>query len=248
MDFYIKDRNKADRKERKTEVEKTESGVFDKRTLLTLSKLISNGTIEIVDFPIASGKESFVFRGESKRGLIAIKIYPISTSIFRNMPRYIDGDPRFKKVKKDTRSIVCAWAKKEYRNLREMKNAGARVPEPIAVKNNVLVMEYLGSRTRPAPLLKDRNMSRDEACRIYEKIIGYVKKIYYSGLIHGDLSEYNVLMWRGPVLIDVGQGVSIKHPLAAELLRRDVETIVRFFNRFGVNIDIEKTMEEVTHE
>jgi Serine/threonine protein kinase involved in cell cycle control len=75
-----------------------------------------------------------------------------------------------------------------------------------------------------------------------------VKKIYYSGLIHGDLSEYNVLMWRGPVLIDVGQGVSIKHPLAAELLRRDVETIVRFFNRFGVNIDIEKTMEEVTHE
>ena len=129
-----------------------------------------------------------------------------------------------------------------------MKHAGIRVPEPIAVKNNVLVMEYIGSRTRAAPILKNKQMSLEESCKTYAKIMGYVKKMYRIGLVHGDLSEYNVLMWRGPVIIDVGQGVSIKHPLAMEFLERDVENIVRFFNRFGSNINAKKAIGEVIHE
>jgi RIO kinase 1 len=230
---------------REKEVEKTESGVFDKHTMLTLSKLMSNGVIDYIDFPIASGKESFVFCAKGKNKNLAVKIYPINTSIFKNMMRYIEGDPRYEHVKKDIKDVVFTWARKEYINLKEIRKAGVRAPEPIEVRNNVLVMEYIGDENEPAPMLKDFPMEKEEAEECFLQIIDYIKAMYSAKIVHGDLSEYNILVWDGPVVIDVGQAVMVEHSYAQEMLERDIRNIVRFFNKYDIKAKIEEIEQKV---
>jgi RIO kinase 1 len=235
---------------REKEIEKTENGVFDKHTLLTISKLMSDGVIDHLDFPISSGKESFVFKAVGGDGRdLAIKVYPISTSIFRGMMRYIEGDPRYDKVKRDTKSVVFTWARKEFANLEEIRRAGVRAPEPIGVRNNVLIMEYIGEGDRPAPMLRDVPLDRDTAAEYFNIIVGYMRAMFKAGIVHGDMSEYNVLVWRGaPVVIDVGQAVKLEHHMAKEFLKRDVRNIVKFFNRYGINADVTETEQRIVKE
>ena len=206
---------------------KVENEIFDHSTMLVLSKLMSDGFFDYVDFPIASGKESRVFRARKGRKNVAIKIYPTKT--FKKMSEYIDGDPRFKGVK--GREMVFTWARKEFTNLTEIRKAAVRAPLPITVRKNVLVMGYIGSEIRPAPSLKNYPMDADQAEVFFHRVMGYVRKMYAAGIVHGDLSEYNILVWRGPVIIDVGQAVSVKHPRAQEFLKRDIYNIAKFFSR-----------------
>ncbi len=74
--------------------------------------------------------------------------------------------------------------------------------------------------------------------RTYRQLLTYIKKLYKeAGLVHGDLSEYNVMMWRDkPVLFDVSQAVSLKHPMAESFLRRDLENLRQFFMRLDVDV------------
>lgn len=231
---------------REKEIDKTESGVFDKHTMLTLSKLMSDEVIDHLDFPIASGKESFVFCAKGTDGKnLAVKIYPINTSIFKNMMRYIEGDPRYEHVKRDIKSIVFTWARKEFVNLKEMRKAGVRTPEPVEVRNNVLVMEYIGDEKGPAPMLKDAVLDRKTAEEYFVHIIEFIKAMYRANLVHGDLSEYNILAWNGPVVIDVGQAVTLEHHYANDMLARDLKNIVKFFNKHGVKERVEEIEQKV---
>ncbi|MEM2935170.1 MAG: serine protein kinase RIO [Candidatus Thermoplasmatota archaeon] len=222
------------------DLRKTEGEVFEKTTLGALAKLMNDGFIDYIDFPISTGKEGNVFRGVCGEKLIAIKIYRINTATFRSISKYLMYDPP-EKIKFDRRNIIFAWAKKEFGNLKKLHQVGVRVPEPIAIEGNVIIMEYIGSKAKPAPLLKDANIKNAE--KIFEKIRKYLKLMYQKAkLVHADFSEYNILIYRNnPVIIDVGQTVKRENPMAMEFLRRDVYNIVKFFKKF-INIEEEDTI------
>ena len=227
---------------------KTESEVFDKSTLQTLEKLISDRIIDIIDFPISTGKEGNVFRGVTPNGkIVAVKIYRVSTSTFKHISSYIIGDPRFKSVHKTRRDIIFAWTKKEYKNLERLKEAGILAPKPIISLNNVLVMEYIGDEERAASLLKDVELKNPK--KIYTTLIDYIKNMYKKAeLVHGDVSAYNVLMHKNkPYLIDLGQGVLIEHPNANDFLKRDIHNVVNYFKKFNIQDDENKIYTRITN-
>ncbi|HKZ88889.1 MAG TPA: serine protein kinase RIO [Thermoplasmata archaeon] len=217
-----------------SDARKTYDQVFDRAALLVLAKLISDGAINTLDYPVSTGKEASVFHATDPEGRgRAVKIYRIATATFRNIARYIEGDPRFKGVKPSTRPTILAWALKEYKNLRRMGDAGVRVPRPGTVLDNVLVMDYVGDESRPAPLL--REVRFEDPTPVFEDVVANMRAIRRAKLVHADLSEYNLLFWDGHVVvIDVGQSVPLDHPRAAEWFQRDIENIVRYFGRLGV--------------
>lgn len=212
--------------------------VFDTGTIDTLYWMTSTKRIAKIEFCIATGKEADVYRGlDSKGKYIAIKIYRIETSDFREMRKYIDGDKRFDSVRKDRRNLVYAWCRKEFSNLRRMKEAGVRVPEARMFRNNVLVMDFVGKGEKAAPLMKDTKIEEPE--RVCREIFGFIRDLYLKAkLVHADLSEYNILMSnKKPVIIDVGQAVLLDHPKAGEFLERDIHNMSAFFVRKGVNVE-----------
>lgn len=227
---------------------KTLDEVFDKPALLTIYKLMTDGLIETIDFPISTGKEANVFRVTSPDGdFYALKIYRTSNLTFKRIARYIEGDPRFKGIHGSRRKVIFAWATKEFRNLQRLRVAKVRVPEPIKFSQNMLVMEYIGIEGgNPAPPLKEVDL--DDPARIYKTTIRYMRLAYQKAqLVLGDLSEYNILMQDDePVIIDVGQGVMTDHLNAKEFLLRDVENINRYFRSWDVEVmETEKLMRHI---
>jgi len=217
---------------------KTLDQVFDKYTLNILGKLISDKVIDILDFPISTGKEGVVFRGVTPgKKFVALKIYRISNATFKHIYDYITGDPRFRSVHKTRKDIVFAWTKKEFKNLERLKKIGVTAPKPITSINNVLVMEYIGDARRPAPLMRD--VVLDNPRDIFETLIDFVSKMYKKAeLVHSDLSAFNVLIHRKhPYLIDLGQGVLLEHPQAQEFLKRDIHNIVNYFKKYNIRRD-----------
>ena len=226
---------------------KTLDEVFDKSTLHSLEKLISNRILDILDFPISTGKEGNVFRGVTPgKKLVAVKIYRVSTSTFKHISKYIVGDPRFKTVNKNRRDIVYAWTQKEFKNLARLAKAGVRAPKPITRINNVLVMEYIGDPETPAPLLKDVSLEKPE--EIFKTLIDYISKMYRKAeLVHSDISAFNVLMHKNkPHLIDLGQGVLLEHLNAHEFLKRDIHNLVQYFRKYDIKADEEEIYKKIT--
>ncbi len=221
------------------EERKTYDEVFDRRTLFTLQKLISDGTLETIDYPISTGKEGNIFRATSSAGARAVKIYRTSTSTFHTISRYIEGDPRFPLSGGNRRKLIYAWANKEFKNLIRMADHGVRVPKAHRCFRNVLVMTYLGSARGPAPELRSVNV--DDPHRLFDLILEDMRRIRRSQLVHGDLSEYNILLWlRLPYIIDVGQSVTLDHPHAEEWFHRDMRNMARYFAKIGVNVSHEE--------
>src|SRR2546425_364252 len=218
-------------REKDSETRKTYDEVVDAAALLTIADLITDGVISTLDYPVSTGKEANVFHATGPDGRAkAVKIYRIANATFRNIAVYIDGDPRFKKVKRAIRPTLWAWAQKEYKNLVRMEDAGVRVPAPERVHNNVLVMEYIGDETQPAPAL--REVALEDPAAVYADVLANLRAIRKAKLVHADMSEYNLLWWDGRVVvIDVGQAVPLDHPRAAEWFKRDVGNIARFFRR-----------------
>lgn len=226
---------------------KTYEEVFDKRTLMELYNLMKDGVIDILDHPISTGKEAKVFRGEQKDGTpVAVKIMRINTAVFKEYRRYIEGDYRFEDVPKGVK-MIYSWARKEFSNLQMMHREGIKVPEPISSSKNILIMEYLDHRGRPAPMLKDVDIDQEDMEYVSEQILEYMKTLYNeAGMVHGDLSEFNVLIANGyPYLIDVSQSVFLDHPEAIDLLGRDVKNFVRYFQENGVEITKEEVVSEI---
>ncbi|MBS7659511.1 serine protein kinase RIO [Candidatus Bathyarchaeota archaeon] len=225
-------------KEKRSEEYEVLEEVFDRSTLMVIYDFMNAGVIDRIFGVVQSGKEARVYWGKDKNGNeLAIKIYlTVSAEFRKGMLKYIEGDPRFKNVKRDTRSLIFTWAQKEFKNLELAMAAGVRVPKPIAVRNNVLIMEFIGKNGVSAPTLKEQPPEDPE--HIYRTILVYMKRLYQRAeLVHGDLSEYNVMVWNGrPVIIDVSQAVPLSHPLADQLLNRDINNINRFFSRLGVNV------------
>lgn len=236
-------------KEKRSEEYEVLEEVFDRSTLMVIYDFLNKGVIDEIHGVVKAGKESRVYWGKDKQGNeLAIKIYlTVSAEFRKGMLKYIEGDPRFKNVRRDTRSLVFAWAQKELRNLEQATAAKVRVPKPIAVKKNVLIMDFIGKNGVSAPSMKERPPKNSE--KTYRTLLTYLRRLYRKAeLVHGDLSEYNIMIWRGrPVLFDVSQAVPLSHPLADLLLRRDLENLNRYFSRLGVEVpSIEEYYRKVT--
>jgi RIO kinase 1 len=236
-------------KEKRSEEYEVLEEVFDRSTLMTIYHFMNKGIIDEIYGSVKAGKESKLYWGKDKEGnLLAIKIFlTVSAEFKKGMLVYIQGDPRFTRVRRDTRSLIYLWAQKEFKNLHSAFEAGVSVPRPIAVRRNVLIMEFIGENGISAPLLREIPLKNPD--RIYRQILANVKRLYRKAdLVHADLSEYNVMIWKGkPVLFDVSQTVPKEHPMASEFLRRDLENISRYFKRLGVAVPpIEDLFKKVT--
>ena len=231
-------------KEKRSEEYEAFEEVFDKPTLMTIYDLMNEGWIGEIYGAVKAGKESKLYWGKHPDGTeIAIKIYlTVAAEFKKGMLTYISGDPRFEHVRRNPRSLIYLWARKEYRNLAEAYKAKVRVPKPYTVKNNVLIMEFIGKNGVSAPLLREIELKNPE--RIYRQLLLYIKRLYKKAkLVHGDLSEYNVMIWKNrPVIFDVSQAVSLEHPNAIQFLWRDIENINRYFKKLGVKV---QTAEEI---
>ena len=222
--------------------------VFDKATLMVIYQLLNSGVLYEVHGVVNAGKEARIYWGKNKEGKdLAVKIYLTASAEFKKgMLKYIEGDYRFKGVKRDTRSLIFTWAQKEFRNLEQAFRAKVRVPKPIAVKNNVVVMEFIGKDGVNAASLKEQAPS--DPAKVYEVLLTFVERLYRKAeLVHGDLSEYNIMMWKGkPVIFDVAQAVPTSHPMAEFFLRRDMANLNRFFSRLDVKVpSVDETCKKV---
>lgn len=229
--------NKFRERLKDTEQFKVEQSVFDDATLAALYKLVQDGYVRAFGGPISSGKEANVYTalGDEEHGEVAVKVYRINASDFRDMSEYLVGDPRFEELSGDKKRVVLAWTRKEFANLKRAQKAGVRVPDPIAVQRNVLVMEFLGSDGERAPTLDDAYLENPETA--FEVVREYMRRLYDVGLVHGDLSEYNIIVHDGELcIIDLGQAVTIHHPNSDDFLTRDCANVAAFFQRQGMDV------------
>lgn len=217
--------------------------VFDEFTLRTIHKLSSQGHFDELKSPIAVGKESNVYmalKGEKK---VVAKIYLLQACNFKRMYDYIKQDERYTKLRKSRRQIIFSWVQREYRNIMVAREAGLDVPKPIAVLNNVLVLEFIGNES-PAPRLKDEWPKNKD--KFFNDVIENMKKLHKAGIVHADLSEYNILNWNDrPYFIDFSQGTAAKSLNADELLDRDIRNISKFFNKIGVKTSEEEIKKKI---
>lgn len=211
--------------------------VFDVPTLMVINDLRSDGVIQQVRGSLAAGKESKVYTAVAPDGSLRIlKIYLTVSAEFKKRMQYIAGDPRFSDIKRGSRSLIAAWARKEFKNMQAAHAAGVRVPTPIAVKKNVLVMEFIGDSegNSALPLVESAEVTSDD----YRQVIEQVTILYQKArLVHADLSEYNIFKTdRGIMLFDFGSAVDIQHPNSKQFLVRDVMNVNRFFEKRGIEV------------
>lgn len=207
----------------------------------TLFSLTEMGIIQEVVRPLMSGKEAqlyLVIAGGEER---VAKVYKDATQrSFQRRTDYTDG--RQVRNSRDRRAMAkgsrhgrakdeAAWRSAEVDIIYRLREAGVRVPEPYNYMDGVLIMELVkGSDGLPAPRLGDIAFTPEAAQRIYDTLIQEVVRMLCAGVVHGDLSEFNVLMGpQGPVIIDFPQAVDpASNSNARRLLVRDVENLHQF--------------------
>ncbi len=246
-------RSKRHRQEREEymlkEQKKVDQGIFDTQTMVYLSKFFNKGIVSKLEFIIARGKEADLYLADSGKSdvvngedVVVLKFFRIEASAFLKMSKYIIGDPRFsRQIGKSRKFIINTWCKKEFGNLRIASIAGVHVPRPYMFNGNIIAMEFIGDEGKPAPAMKDVILEDPET--IEDLIIEGIRKMYIRKLVHGDVSEFNILIRKGiPYFIDFGQAVVTRHPNANEFLVRDVKNTINYFWK---NYKVKKDFDEV---
>ena len=126
-----------------------------------------------------------------------------------------------------------------------MRKCGLNVPEPLGIHQNILVMSYIGNDERPAPRLRDVKIENPE--KVFETLKEFIRICWHEAkLVHADFSDYNIL-WHNdePIVIDVGQAVSDKHTHAKEFLVRDVQRLIDWGTKQGLNLELAETMYDI---
>ncbi len=219
---------------------------FDHSTLLAVSRLVTRGLFDSVDYPISPGKEGGVFRATSGPEFRAVKIYRIGNSVFRHLPPYALDSLRRESSVKNFGGLIFAWTRREHTILGRLTDAGVRAPRPYGHFRNVLVMEFIGgSNGMAAPRIVD--VPIEDPAALYKDLVRQIGRMAREArLVHGDLSPYNVLLHEGhAVLIDVAQAVSADHPEAVRLMERDIRNFSKFFGRLGFEVDPADFLEAV---
>mmetsp|Transcript_13308 Transcript_13308/g.34882 ORF Transcript_13308/g.34882 Transcript_13308/m.34882 type:complete len:559 (-) Transcript_13308:78-1754(-) len=239
----IKDAHKKESENRVRHTDRsdraTSEQVLDPRTRMILYKMLKNDYLKEINGCLSTGKEANVYQAVGPDDSeYAVKIYKTSILVFKDRDRYVTGDYRFRKgySKHNPRKMVQMWAEKEYRNLNRINQAGIPSPKPILLKLHVLVMELVGGEGWAAPRLKNADLTQQELGDLYWELVGYMRIMYQDcRLVHGDLSEYNILYHQGKLfIIDVSQSVEHDHPMSLDFLRKDVKNVTEFFGVRGV--------------
>lgn len=221
-------------------------GVFDEQTMLTLYRLLNKNQIS-VESQIKEGKESVVLSGKDKENnWFAIKVYRTDACDFKTMSKYLIGDPRFKNVKKNRRFVVKLWCQREFKNTKIAYDAGINCPKPYNFMENVLITSFIGDGKKFAPMLV--NIVPEKPEELYKEFLDNLKKLVNAGLVHGDLSAYNILFWDKIYFIDFSHGTVMKNPTALDLLKRDIKNVSSYFSKLGVQTDtvnVYKELEQV---
>jgi RIO kinase 1 len=118
------------------------------------------------------------------------------------------------------------------RNLQALKRAGVRVPEPYYCTGALVAMQFLGTDHSSSPQLRVARVSSKRLQSLYDDLVCQMRKMYDAGIVHGDLSEYNLLVHEKQLwIIDLANAVHLDDPRAQELLRQDCENVTRFFSK-----------------
>ncbi|HTT04769.1 MAG TPA: PA4780 family RIO1-like protein kinase [Steroidobacteraceae bacterium] len=214
-----------------------------------LQPLLDDGIIDEVLRPLKSGKEATVYLVRSGAHLRCAKVYRnMAQRSFQRRARYQEG--RRVRGSRQARAMAAstrfgrseqeaAWKNAEVTALYQLVAAGVRVPQPLGYFDGVLLMELITDAAgAPAPRLGDVDIDADTARTYYRFLIGQIVCMLSVGLIHGDLSEFNVLVGTdGPVIIDLPQAVNAAaNNGALEMLERDVGNLRSTLGRFAPEI------------
>jgi len=211
-----------------------------------LQPLVDDGLIDEVVSQLMSGKEAQVYVVRCGNTIRCAKIYKEANKrSFKQAAQYQEGrkvrnsrDARAmgRRSKFGQRGHEEAWLNAEVDALRRLHLAGVHVPRTHGFVDGVLLMDMItDAQGDVAPRLNDVELSAEDARRYHARLMDDVVKMLSAGLIHGDLSEFNVLLGAtGPVIIDLPQAVNAAgNNSAASMLMRDVENMTRYFGRFA---------------
>lgn len=198
---------------------------------------------------IGHGKESTVLHAtgldheDTPDQEVAIKIFKSDSNMaFKTRDTYNRSKcPSYKFDKpKSKNDSLNKWAERGFKNLKILRRAGINCPDAISLKKHVLVMTFLGTDSKPAPQLREVKLDETQLRRSYEQVVDIMERMYQiCDLIHGDLSEYN-LLWHNEQIfvIDVSQSMFTSHPNANTFLFRDCKNVTDFFRRAGLDEDV----------
>ena len=211
-----------------------------------LEPLLEDGLIDDVVRQLMSGKEATVYVVRCGDDVSCAKVYKEANKrSFRQSVDYAEG--RKTKNSRQSRAMAkgskfgresqeAAWQSAEVDALYRLANAGVRVPEPYNFYEGVLLMELVtDANGNAAPRLNDVTFSAEDARIHHSTLIKEVVRMLCAGIVHGDLSEFNILMSAdGPVIIDLPQAVDAAgNNNASEMLERDVRNLSDYFGRFA---------------
>ncbi len=215
------------------------------KTPKRLLPLVEEGLVDEVMRQLMSGKEAVVYVVRCGEEIRCAKVYKEANKrSFRQAVQYTEG----RKVKNSRRARAMekgsrygrqeqeeAWQHAEVDALHRLAAAGVRVPKPYNFLEGVLLMELVtDANGHAAPRLNDLELTEEQAHQYHHMLIMQVVRMLCAGLVHGDLSEYNVLVGSdGPVIIDLPQAVDAAgNNSAAGMLLRDVDNLAAWFGRF----------------
>jgi len=216
------------------------------KTPKEIQPLVDDGIVDEVLHAVLSGKEASVYAVRCGDEVRCAKVYKEAYKrSFKKAAQYQEG----RKVRNSRRARAMekhskfgrdqqeeAWQNAEVNALYALDRAGVRVPKPFGCFNGVLLMEMVTDEDGDvAPRLIDVSMSAEQAIEDHAVMMHYVKLMLCAGLVHGDLSEFNVLVNEGgPVIIDLPQAVDAAANNNAEaMLTRDIENITNYYGQFA---------------
>lgn len=216
------------------------------KTPKRIEPLIQDGLVDEVIRQLMSGKEATVYVVRCGEEIRCAKVYKEANKrSFRQSVNYTEGrkvknSRRARAMEKGTRygrkAQEEAWQNAEVDALYRLAAAGVRVPRPYNFHEGVLLMELLtDSEGNAAPRLNDLAFTAERSREYHHILIMQVVRMLCAGIIHGDLSEYNVLVdSTGPVIIDLPQAIdAAANNQASKMLLRDVENLAAYFGRFA---------------
>lgn len=216
------------------------------KTPKRMESLVEDGLIDEVLRPLMSGKEASVYVVRCGDEIRCAKVYKEANKrSFRQASEYQEGRKvrnsrqaraMAKSTKYGRKEREEAWQNAEVAALYRLAGAGVRVPKPHDFLDGVLLMDLVtDDRGDAAPRLNDVTLTPDEAREYHELMIRQVVLMLCAGLVHGDLSEFNVLLATdGPMIIDLPQAIDAAgNNHAFRMLARDVENMAQYFGRFA---------------
>ena len=211
-----------------------------------IEPLVEDGLVDEVVRQLKSGKEATVYVVQCGNEIRCAKIYKEANQRgFHQAVNYTEG----RKVKNSRQARAmekgsrygrkeqeAAWQHAEVDALYKLAAAGVRVPHPFGFYEGVLLMELVADENgEPAPRLNDLELTQEQAREFHAFLIRQVVLMLCAGIVHGDLSEFNVLVdSQGPVIIDLPQAVdAAANNNASRMLERDVENLAIYFGQFA---------------